>query len=64
MSWSSREKKEGIFCTVYFVQTNFFKMRVLSQFILHWIHFQNKHTFTYQKTLLDTLPTDVDIIEF
>ena len=25
MSWSSRKKKEGIFCTVHFVWTEFFK---------------------------------------
>ena len=24
ISWSSREKKEGIFCTVYFVRRKFF----------------------------------------
>ena len=63
MSWSSRKKKEGIFCTVYvFVpflsEGNFFEICVLSQCILnivYWIHFQNMHTFTYQKALLYTL---------
>ena len=25
VSWTSRKKKEGIFCTVYFVQKNFFE---------------------------------------
>ena len=36
---------------------NFFNICVLSQFIVYWIHFhfQNIHTFTYQKTLLDAL---------
>ena len=29
MSWSSRKKKEGIFCTVYFVQRKFFLTFVL-----------------------------------
>ena len=33
----------------------FFNICVLSQCILYWIHFQNIHTFTYQKTLLYTL---------
>ena len=55
MSWSSRKKKEGIFCTVYFARRNFFNIRVLSQCIVYWIHFQNMHIFTYQKTLLHTL---------
>ena len=53
MSWSSRRKKECIFCTVYFVQKDiFFKICVLSQCIMYWIHFQNIYTSTYQKTLL------------
>ena len=47
--------REGIFCTVYFVQRKFFKICILSQYILYWIHFQNIHTFAYQKTLLHTL---------
>ena len=34
---------------------NFFSIFDLSQCILYWIHFQNIHTFTYQKTLLHTL---------
>ena len=51
-SWSSWKKKEDIFCTVYFVQRN---ICVLSQCIMYWIHFQNIHTFTYQKALLHTL---------
>ena len=33
----------------------FFNICVLSQCIVYWIHFQNVHTFTYQKTLLHTL---------
>ena len=56
MSWSWRKKKEWIFCNVYFVQTKkFFKIYVLSQFIVYWTNFQNMHTFTYQKTLIYTL---------
>ena len=42
--------KKGIFCTNYFVRRNFFIICVLSQWILYLIHFQNIHTFTYQKT--------------
>ena len=33
----------------------FFNICISSQCIVHWIHFQNIHTFTYQKTLLHTL---------
>ena len=47
-----RERKKGIFCTVYFVQRQFFKICVLSQCTVYWIHFQNIHTFTFQKVLL------------
>ena len=54
MTWSSWKKKEGIFCTVYFVRRKFFNICVLSQCIVYWIHFQNIYTFTYQKTLLCT----------
>ena len=43
LNWSSRKKKEGIFCTVHFIQ-NVFNIRVLSQCICI---FQNIHTFTY-----------------
>ena len=46
---------EGIFCTVYFVRKRSFTIFVLSQCILYWIHLQNIHTFTYQKTLFHTL---------
>ena len=48
-------EKKGFFCTVYFVQRDFFNICVLSQCIVHWIHFQNRRTFIYQKTLLHTL---------
>ena len=54
VSWSSRLKKEGIFCIAYFVRKKFFNICVLSQCILYWIHFQNMHTFTYQKILLNS----------
>ena len=51
----ARERKKSIFCTVYFVRRNFLNICVLSQCTVYWIHFQNIHTFTYQKTLLYTL---------
>ena len=53
--WSSRKKKECIFCTVYSVQREFYNICVSPLGVVYWIHFQNLHTFTYQKTLFDTL---------
>ena len=49
MTWSSRKKK-GYFlyclsCPKFFKYFFF----VLSQWIVYWIHFQNIHTFSYQK---------------
>ena len=55
MSWSPRKKKRASFVSFFLSKGNFFKICVLSQCILYWIHFQNIHTFTYQKTLLHTL---------
>ena len=55
MSWSSRKKKEDIFCTVYSVRRKFFNICAFSQCIVYRIHFQNVLTFTYQKALLHTL---------
>ena len=52
MSWSLQKKKEGISCTAHFIRRNFFNICVSSQYIVYWIHFQNIHTFTYQKSLL------------
>ena len=34
---------------------NFFNICGLAQCLVYWIDFQNIYTFTYQKTLLDTL---------
>ena len=45
MRWSSLKKKEGFFCSVYFVQKNFFKICVLSQCKGYWLHSQNIHNF-------------------
>ena len=54
MSWSSR-KKERIFFTVYFLRRKFCLTFVLFHCIVYCMHFQNIHTFTYQKALLKTL---------
>ena len=35
MSWNSRKKKEGIFCTVILSEGNFFNICVLSQCIVY-----------------------------
>ena len=51
ISWSSWKKKESIFLPVIWSEGIY----VLSQCILYWIHFQNIHTFMYQKTLLHKL---------
>ena len=55
MSWNSQKKEEGIFVPFILSEGDFFKICVLSQWIVHWIHFLNLHTFTFQKTLLHTL---------
>ena len=52
MSWCSRKKKKGIFVPFILSKGIFFKICVLSQYKVYWIHLQNIHTFTYQKTLL------------
>ena len=48
-------KKRAFFVSLILSEGNFFKICVLSQCIAYLIHFQNIHTFTYQKTLLHTL---------
>ena len=50
-----KRKKEGIFILLIFLEVIFFNIFVLSRCIVYWIHFQNKHVFTYQKTLLHSL---------
>ena len=52
MSWGLRKKKEGIFLPFILPEGNLFKICVLSQYIVYWIHFQNIHTFTYKKAFL------------
>ena len=61
MNWSSRKKKEGISCTVW--RNFFFIIFVLSQCIVYWIHFQNIHTFTYQKKVHSFLLLVFKIVE-
>ena len=56
--WRARareRKKRAFFVPFILSEGNFFNICVLSQCIVYWIHFQNKHTFTCQKKLLQTL---------
>ena len=50
-----KRKKKEFFCTVYFVRRKLFNhMCFISMYSVYWIHFQNRHTFIYQRTLLHT----------
>ena len=55
--WAGAREKERTYFLyrLFFSKEFFFKICVLSQCILYWIHFQNIHTFTYQKRLIHTL---------
>ena len=53
MSWSSWKKKRAIFVLI-ILSEGIFLTCALSKCIVYWIHFQNIHTFTYQKALLHT----------
>ena len=55
--WAGAREKERTYFLyrLFFLKEFFFKICVLSQCILYWIHFQNIHTITHQKTLLYTL---------
>ena len=55
MSWSSRKKKGHFLYCLFYLRNLFFNICILSQCIVYWIHFQNIHTFTYQKALLHRL---------
>ena len=55
MSWGLRKKKEGIFVPFILSKGSLFKICVLSQYIVYWIHFQNIDTSTYNKAFLLTL---------
>ena len=51
-----RHKKRAFLYRFSFVQKEIFSnVCVLSQCVVTWMHFRNIHSFTYQKTLLDTL---------
>ena len=52
--WACERKKRAIFVPFILSKENFFRICVLSQCMVYWIHFQNIHTFTYQKTLVYT----------
>ena len=57
-------KNRAIFVPFILSEGNFFKICILSQCIVYWTHFQNIHTFTYQKTLLQAfLLLDFKIVE-
>ena len=49
------KKNSAFYVTFIFSEGNFFNVGVLSQCIVFWINFQNRYTFTYQKTLFYTL---------
>ena len=49
------KRKRAFFVPIILPEGIFFKMCILSQCIVYWIHFQTIHTFAYQKTLLHTL---------
>ena len=48
-------KKKVFFVPMILLEENFFSICFLSQCKVYWTHFQKKHTFTYKKTLLQTL---------
>ena len=59
----ARERKTRAFFVLFILsEGNFFKICILPQYIVYWIHFQNIHTSAYQKTLLHTLLLLVFII--
>ena len=50
-----KRKKRAFFVRFILPEGSFFNICVLSQCIVHWLHLQNIHAFTYQKTLLHSL---------
>ena len=48
--------KSAFFVKTILPEGNFFNICVLSQCIVYWTNFENIYSFTYQKTLLHTLP--------
>ena len=49
-----KKEKRAFFLSFILSEGIFFKICVLPQRQVYWIHFQNIYTFTYQKTLLHT----------
>ena len=47
-----KRKKMAFSYRLFCAKEIFFNICVLSQCIVHWIHFQNIHTFAYEETLL------------
>ena len=48
MSWNSRKKKRGLFCTVYFARRKFFYLNVLlSQNYLSVLNTLSEYTYFY-----------------
>ena len=45
-------KKRAFFVPFILSEETFFNIGVLSQCIVYWMHFQNIHTFTYQKSFM------------
>ena len=50
----AKEKNRAFFVPFIFSKGNFFNICVFSHCIVYWIHLQNIHTFTFQKTLFNT----------
>ena len=50
-----KRRKWAFFVPFILSEGHFFNICVLSQCVVYWIHFQNIHTFPYQKTLFCTL---------
>ena len=50
-----KRKKWAFFVPFILSEGHFFNICVLSQCVVYWIHFQNIHTFPYQKALFCTL---------
>ena len=50
----AKDKRRHFLYRLFCQKEIFFKICVLSQCIVYWTHFQNTHTFAYQKALLQT----------
>ena len=45
-----KRKRRAFYVQLILSKENYFQISVLFQCIVHWVHFQNIHTFTYEKT--------------